>query len=113
MQCSSAYVYQRVHVLRGDSQRRGRVLATLVESANDTSRSAQLIRWLNVSLRCQTILYYAPLYAISVNKILQSSHTVLDLQDHGGPQQAVEIQEVIQEGNSLDVTVAARDLRRG
>ncbi len=37
----------------------------------------------------------------------------LHLQDHGAPQQAVEIQEVVQEGNSLDVTTAARDLKQG
>ncbi len=30
-------------------QRAGRVLAAVVESANDTSRSAQLIQWLNVN----------------------------------------------------------------
>ena len=35
------------------------------------------------------------------------------LQDHGAPQQAVEIQEVVQEGNSLDITTAARDLKQG
>ncbi|CAL5228874.1 g12088 [Coccomyxa viridis] len=61
-------------------QNAGRVHATLVESANDTSRSAQLIQW---------------------------------LYNHGAPQQAVEIQEVVQEGNSLDITTAARDLKQG
>ncbi len=35
------------------------------------------------------------------------------LQNHGAPQQAVEIQEVVQEGNSLDITTAARDLEQG
>lgn len=35
------------------------------------------------------------------------------VQDHGAPQQGVAVEEVIQEGNSLDVSVAARDLRSG
>ena len=39
--------------------------------------------------------------------------SVLALQNHGAPQQAVEIQEVVQEGNSLDITTAARDLEQG
>lgn len=35
------------------------------------------------------------------------------LQDHGAPEQGVSIKEVVQEGNSLDVSVAARDLQAG
>ncbi|CAK0782675.1 hypothetical protein CVIRNUC_005870 [Coccomyxa viridis] len=49
----------------------------------------------------------------SANDTSRAQQLIQWLYDHGAPQQAVEIQEVVQEGNSLDITTAARDLKQG
>jgi histone-lysine N-methyltransferase SETD3 len=35
------------------------------------------------------------------------------LQDHGAPRQGVAVKEVVKEGNTIDVSVAERDLAAG
>ncbi|BDA45553.1 probable actin-histidine N-methyltransferase [Coccomyxa sp. Obi] len=51
--------------------------------------------------------------ALAVSETARSEQLIQWLQDHGAPQQGVSITEVVQEGNTLDVSVAARDLQAG